>query len=410
MKVLIVNFTDATGGAARAAQRLQASLVNENIDSKMLVQIKESNDNNVIAPQSFFKKKLVKFQAIINPFPLRNYKTIAPFSVSFSPSFNVVKKINDLAPDIVHLHWVNAGMLRVEDFAKIKVPIVWSLHDMWPFTGGCHYADTCELYKIKCGRCPVLSSDKENDLSRKLFLRKQKEYSKINNLTIVGLSQWLAEVAKESSLFKGRRIVNIPNAIDITVFKPIDKEKARAFLGLEKDKKYLLFGAMLATSDKRKGYIQLKEALQYLQDKSIELLIFGSSKPNEVQFSGFITHYLGQINDTESLLALYNAADVMIVPSLEENLSNVIMESLSCGTPVVGFNIGGNGDLINHKKNGYLARPKDTKDLSLGIEWILKNNTTNLLSSLARAKVLENFDTKVVAKKYIELYEKILTD
>ncbi|WP_299062899.1 glycosyltransferase family 4 protein [uncultured Polaribacter sp.] len=408
MKILIVNFTDVAGGAARAAKRLHTSLLTENVNAKMFVQIKESSDKDVISPKTTFKKKLVKLQAILNPIPLKKFNNIAPFSVSFSPSFNIAKKINDLSPDIVHLHWVNAGMIKVEDLLKIKAPIVWTLHDMWPFTGGCHYADTCKLYQKKCGTCLVLNSDKENDVSRKLFIRKQKVYSQIYNLTIVGLSRWLASAAKESSLFKDKDIVNLPNPIDTSVFRPLDKNKSRVFLGLEKEKKYILFGAMHATSDKRKGHMQLDSALQYLKDKNVELLIFGGTKPKELQFSGFITHYLGQISSNESLLALYNAADVMIVPSLEENLSNVIMESLSCGTPVVGFDIGGNGDLISHKENGYLAKPLNVKDLAFGIDWILQNNETAILSNFARTKVLENFDNKVVAKKYIELYKSIL--
>ena len=408
MKIIIVNFSDKKGGASRAAKRLHDALLGEQVDSTMFVLDKNGDEFTIITPQNYTRKITAKIQTILNPLPLRNKKIESPFSVSFSPSFNIVNAINKQKADIVHLHWVNAGMLRIEDLAKINAPIVWSLHDMWPFTGGCHYADSCELYKENCGTCPVLNSAKENDLSRSIFKRKNKTYSKITNLTIVGLSNWLQGCAKSSTLFKNRTIVNLPNPINTKIYKPIDKEKARAFFGLTNEKKYILFGAMFATSDVRKGFKKLKDAFDFLENKQIELLVFGSEKPEKEQNFGFKTHYLGKINEDSKLKKLYNAANVMVVPSLQENLSNVIMESLSCATPVVAFNIGGNKDLINHKKNGYLAEPLNSKDLALGIDWVLNSKDTDFLSKSARLKVLENFDNSVVAKKYKSLYGEII--
>jgi glycosyltransferase involved in cell wall biosynthesis len=408
MKILIVNFSDKKGGASRAAKRLHNALLDEKIDSTMFVLDKNGDEFTIITPQTYTRKITAKIQTIINPFPLRNKKIESPFSVSFSPSFNIVKSINKQNADIVHLHWINAGMLRIEDLAKINAPIVWSLHDMWPFTGGCHYADLCKLYMSNCGTCPVLNSDEEHDLSRKIFNRKNITYAKIPNLTIVGLSKWLKDCAISSTLFKERTVVNLPNPINTTIYKPCNQEKARDFFGLSNKKKYILFGAMFSTTDTRKGFEKLKDAFVFLEKKNIELLVFGSEKPINDQNFGFKTHYLGEISKDSELKKLYNASDVMVVPSLQENLSNVIMESLSCANPVVAFNIGGNKDLINHKENGYLAKPLDAEDLALGIEWVLKNNDTNDLSKSARLKVLENFDNKVVAKRYKELYNELI--
>jgi glycosyltransferase involved in cell wall biosynthesis len=299
-------------------------------------------------------------------------------------------------------------MIKIEDMARIKAHIVWSLHDMWAFTGGCHYDENCNAYENSCGNCKVLGGSKENDLSRKVFNRKQKTFSQIENMTIVGLSKWLSDCANNSTLLKDKKHVNLHNPIDTAVFKPFDKEKARELWSLPQDKKLVLFGANSATSDPRKGFDELSNALHKLKNKDIEFVVFGSSEPKQSQNFGFKTHYLGSLVDDVSLVTLYSAVDVMVVPSLQENLSNAIMESLACGTPVVGFEIGGNSDMIEHNINGYLAKPCDTNDLAYGIEWILHNDNYDKICYYAREKILREFDSVVVAKKYIELYEDVL--
>jgi len=229
-------------------------------------------------------------------------------------------------------------------------------------------------------------------------------------MTIVGLSKWLNECAKNSTLLKDKKHINLPNPIDTSIFKPFDKEKSRELWSLPKDKKLVLFGAMGATSDPRKGFKELIKAMKKLTSQDIEFVVFGSSKPQNVPDFGFKTHYLGSLADDITLVTLYSAVDVMVVPSLQENLSNAIMESLACGTPVVGFDIGGNCDMIEHKKNGYLAKPFDTDDLANGIEWILNAENYDELCTSARKKVIQEFDSAIVARKYIKLYEEILND
>jgi len=408
MKILLVNTLDNYGGAARACYRLHKALLEEGIDSKMLVQLKTGDDWTVLGPRTDMERSMGKVRSIIEKIPLKKYNINVTFSLNISPFSPVVKRINEINPDIVHLHWVNDGFLKIENIPKIKPPIIWTMHDMWLFTGGCHYDEYCDRFKKNCGRCPVLNSNKENDLSRKTWNRKNKAFSKIKNITITTPSQWLTECSKNSTLLKGGKIFTIPNMIDTNVFKPFDKIKARELFGLPINKKLILFGAM-SNTDKRKGLKELKEALYKIKNiNDIELVIFGSSPPEKEIDFGFKSYYLGRLNDDPSLVALYNAVDIVINASHQENLSNVIMESISCGKPVVAFNIGGNPDMIDHQINGYLAKPFDTDDLANGIRWVLNNPDYNELCKNAREKVLNNFDKKIVVKRYIELYKEIL--
>lgn len=180
MKILIVNTSDISGGAARAAYRLHKALLSQGVDSQMLVQSKSSDDYTVIAETDKVKKTLNKLRPFLDSLPVRFYKerTKTLFSPSWFGFSNVVDKINEISPDIVHLHWICGGMMTIEDIGKIKAPVVWSLHDMWAFTGGCHYDEECGRYEKKCGSCKVLGSEKEKDLSRKIWHRKKKNFCK----------------------------------------------------------------------------------------------------------------------------------------------------------------------------------------------------------------------------------------
>lgn len=410
MKILIVNTSDIQGGAARAAYRLHRALLNENIDSQMLVQQKSSDDYTIIGPATRKEKAINFFRPHLDWLPVKFYKNRSktPFSSAWLNFSGIVNKINEINPDIVHLHWICGGMIKIEDIAKIKAPIVWSLHDMWAFTGGCHLDEECALYEKYCGTCKVLGSKKENDLSKKIFTKKTKTFSKIDNMTIVGLSKWLSECAKNSTLLKDKQHINLPNPIDISIFKPFNKNQSRELWSLPKDKKLVLFGAMNAIGDPNKGFKELSEALNKLTLKNIELVVFGSSEPKNPPKFKFKTHYLGSLADDVSLVALYNAVDVMIVPSLQEAFGQTASETMACGTPAVAFGATGLLDIIDHKINGYLAKPFNTTDLAHGIEWILNNENYTALCRNAREKVVKEFDSVVVAKKYIGLYKEVL--
>lgn len=413
MKIIIVNSYDNVGGAARAAYRLHKSLLSKGIDSNMIVQRKLSDDYTVQSfPTSLFQELLAKVKHILDQLPLRFYKNKT--KILFSPSWlgfnNVVNRINSANPDIVHLHWICNGMFKVEDLARIKAPIVWTLHDNWAFTGGCHIMWDCEKYTRNCGTCPRLGSTKENDLSRDVFKRKEKTYKKMPNMVINGLSEWLTNCARKSTLFRNHKIINIPNPIDTDLFHPFDKTLSRNLWRFPQDKKLVLFGAIAATSDINKGYQQLKNALDLLDNENVELVIFGSSEPKDKDFLKFKTHYLGHLNDDISLVSLYNSVDVVVLPSLQETLPQVAIEAMSCGTPVVAFGHTGLLDIIEHNVTGYLAKPFDNKGLADGINWVLDENNHSALSINSRNKIVNCFSNSYVTDKYIKLYEDMMAN
>lgn len=411
MRVLLVSTSDIDGGAARAAYRLHRELLSHDINSQMLVQRKSSDDFTVLSKNSKFQRALSFIRPTLDILPTKLYKkrTKTLFSPAWLPFSGIVKTINELNPDLVHLHWVCGGMIKIEEFAKIKAPIIWTLHDNWAFTGGCHIMWDCEKYKDSCGTCPRLGSQKNSDLSSRVFYKKKKIFNK-KDMTIVCLSKWLHDCSKSSTLLGNKKHVQIPNLINTDQFKPCDREKSRELWNLPQNKKLILFGAMSATSDVNKGFLELTKAFSHIKREDVELVVFGSGEPKDSQEFGFKTHYLGYLHDDISLVTLYSAVDVMIVSSLQENLSNAIMESLSCGTPVVGFDTGGNSDMVEHKVNGYLANSFESQDLANGIEWILNNSNYDELCQNSREKVLQKFDAKVVVKKYIKLYNEILDD
>jgi glycosyltransferase involved in cell wall biosynthesis len=410
MKILIVSFSDLDGGAAKAAYRQHKALIRAGHDSIMLVQKKLSDDPTVLGPEGKFGKLKGILRPEIDKYIINRYKHRSQtlFSPGWLPFSKMTQKIKVINPDIIHLHWVANAFFPIKDFARLNKSVVWTMHDMWAFTGGCHYDENCGKYTTCCGNCPVLQTNKENDISRNYLRKKKHAYAEIRSLTVVGLSKWIQQAAKASYIFKHRHVVNIPNSFNTDILRPIDKRIARQLLQLPQEKKLVVFGAMNATSDPRKGFKELTKALHKLNTYNTELVVFGSSKPTSPPDFTFPTHYLGKLHDELSMQLLYSAADVVVVPSIQENLSNVIIESLACGTPVVGFDIGGNSDMIDHKHNGYLAQPFDTDDLANGIFWAIEHMLYNQISINARQKAVSTYDEKVVIPQYVALYEDIL--
>ena len=404
---------DISGGAARAAYRLHKGLQANGISSSMMVQFKESDDLSVIAPKSNFAKAFSTARISLDHFPKmlfsKNKNTF--FHLQWLPE-KILKKIQKYEPDLIHLHWICRGFLNIRTIGRIKQPIVWTLHDMWPFTGGCHYAANCEKYKNSCGKCPQLGSEWENDLSRWTWKRKFKFWSSVN-LTFVAPSIWIKDRALESNLFKNQAFEVIPYGIDVSLFRPIDSKIARNFLGFSENKYLILFGAINAISDQRKGFKLLASALSKLSQteigKDVELIVFGSSKPANAPDLGIKTTFIGKLNDYISLSMVYSACDLFISPSIEDNLPNTIIEAMSCGLPCVAFKIGGFPDMIQHKENGYLAEPFSVDDLVKGIIWGLENNKQHKkIGKRAREKVETDFDLRKVVENYVALYEKII--
>lgn len=408
MKILIVAAADIKGGAHKAAYRLHKSLLENKIESQMLVQNKLSDEYQIIGPSSNIRKKIINpLRPAIDYIFMKIKKIDTLFSSSYFPFSEITRQINEIKPDLVHLHWITGGMMPIEDIAKIKYPIIWSLHDMWAFTGGCHYDNYCGLYKNNCGTCKIIPKKKKYDLSRMVFNRKKKTYEKIKNLTIIATSRWLTKCAKESTLLKNREIYTLPNPIDTNLFKPIDKIISKDLFKIPKNKKVILFSALNSLKDTRKGALELLNAINTLTIKNVIIVMAGSSKPKEFQQLKYPVFFIPPLKDEVSLPFLYNVADVMIAPSLQENLANSILESLACGIPVVAFDIGGNGDLVKHKINGYLAKSINSNSLAMGIEWTLSTDNYSSLSKNALS-IAKKFNYKSISKKYINLYKKVL--
>ena len=258
--------------------------------------------------------------------------------------------------------------------------------------------------------CPLLQSALPFDLSFWTFKRKAKTYAKLNNLTINGLSRWIAQSAKDSALLGSKPIINLPNPIDTRIYRPIQKSLAREMLRIHTPKKMISFGAIGATSTPRKGFNELKAALdclpQHLRD-NCELLVFGSSEGEVLH--DMPTHFLGALHDDIALALLYSASDVFIMPSYVESFGQTALEALSCGTPVVAFDTSGLKDIITHKHNGYLAKCYDTNDLAKGMEWILSGESAMYenLSKNARSSAIKAFESSKVANAYINAYAQL---
>jgi glycosyltransferase involved in cell wall biosynthesis len=415
VNVLHLSSYDINGGAARAAYRLHQGLQVNGVQSQMYVQEKFSGDRSVVGPSVSLMQGFARSKMTLDILPLkllyRQWQRSDPFSLQWLPD-RARTPINRLHPDVINLHWIGAGFIQPQTLAQIRQPLVWTLHDMWTFTGGCHYSGDCDRYRESCGSCPALHSHSEQDITRHLWRAKNKAWSDIN-LTIVSPSEWLAKSAASSSLLSTARIEVIPYGLDTQVYRPIPQHFARSLLQLPTDKTLLLFGAMNATSDQRKGFHLLQPALQKLSQSGwgdrLELVVLGASSPERPQDLGFKVHYLGKLSDDLSLAVTYSAIDAVAVPSLQDNLPNVILEAMSCGSPCIGFNLGGIPDMIEHQVNGYLVQPFSVEDLATGIAWVLgdKDRTQNL-SQRARAKIELAFNLELQAHRYQSLYQELL--
>jgi glycosyltransferase involved in cell wall biosynthesis len=415
MKVLHLSESDS-GGAGRATLRLHEGLQRIGVDSRILVQLKYSDNQAVLAPRTTFGKFCAKLKLLehLDALPLKLYpqRKAGDFSLQWLPD-RIASKVAQFAPDVVNLHWVCHGYLAIETIAKFNKPLVWFLTDMWPFTGGCHYSQECSRYQKSCGACPILNSKKKHDLSHWVWQRKAQAWKRLN-LTIVTPSTWLAQCAESSSLFQGRQIEVIHPGMDLTKYKPIDRRFARNVLNWPQDKQIVLFTALYPTTDRRKGFHLLQPALHSLSkagwQENLELRVFGLSQPEYPIDVGLKSEYISRLYDDISLAMMYSAADVTVVPSIQESFGQTASESLACGTPVVAFNATGLQDIVEHQKNGYLAQPYQSEELARGLVWVLENKERyQKLCDRARQKAEQQFSLDMQARRYESLYRTLLS-
>ena len=418
MRVLIISTNENNGGAALAARRLTEALINNGVKTKMLVADKVSDNINVVQMGRRLSYNINFLWERWCLFWRLGFSTKNLFAVDMANAGVDITKMREFKEaDVVHLHWINQGMLSLKGIRKILQsgkPVVWTMHDMWPATALCHLTLGCNNFKKGCNRCKyLLSGGSRNDLSAKVWKRKKRM---LEGYTVhfVTCSKWLESEAKQSALLKGHVVQSIPNPIDTRVFTKTDRLKARRRLQLPEDKRLVMFVSQRVTN-RFKGMDYLAEACNALTKENKEwrentalLILGGHAEDVAGQFGSLPVYALGYVNDTERMVDAYNAADVFVLPSLSENLPNTIMEAMACGVPCVGFNVGGIPEEIDHRQNGYVARYRDAEDLAKGILWTLYEADREELSANAMAKVNSCYSQQSVAKKYVSIYHDAL--
>ena len=410
MRVLIVNTSERTGGAAVAANRLMKALNNNGVKAKMLVRDKESDTLTIVGlPKSpmlhwhFLWERFVIFCRL-------HFSRKHLFEIDLANTGSDITKLREFQEaDVIHLHWINQGMLSLNGIRKILrsgKPVVWTMHDIWPATGICHLTLGCHYFVSRCANCKYLpGGGSSNDLASRVWQKKQQMQAD-ENIYYVACSRWLESEAKSSALLKGQKITSIPNPIDTHIYKKGNKEEARQRLGLPLDKKLILFASQRVTNE-NKGMSYLIEACRQLGDLC-EVVILGGHAEEVVAQLPMKAHPLGYVNDEQRIVDVYNAADVFVLPSLSENLPNTIMEAMACGVPCVAFKVGGIPEEIDHLKNGYVAAYRDASDLAKGIEWILQKADYEVLSQQAVHKVMHCYSQQSVAVKYLDVYQQAM--
>lgn len=420
MNILLVNTSEREGGAAIAASRLCEALGNNGVKAKMLVARKTSGNISVadagqhLRMQSNFVRERLTILAA-NKF--HKYRLFETDAAKYGLDITGLDEFREA--DLIHLHWINQGLLSIGGIAKILrsgKPVVWTMHDMWPFTGICHTTLGCERFKAECGQCPMLyGGGSPHDLSHQTFLRKQKLYSSPATapITFVACSNWLAGCARSSALLGGRRVESIPNPINSKLYAPRPRAATRRALALPQGKTLLLFAAYRITN-KNKGFDYLCEAIRLLADKhpdiasSLALVAVGRESEALKPLLPIEVCSMGYVSNENTMIDIYNACNMFLIPTLQDNLPNTVMEAMACGVPCVAFNVGGIPQMINHREDGYIAEYKSAADFAAGIMWCLDPQNAATLPEKARAKVCAAFSETAVTRKYSDLYKSLL--
>ena len=391
MKVLHINITDWGGGAAIAAHRLNDAMVKAGIDSSMLVLNKQTNDPNV------YEHPIGKLRRL--GLRILDYAFFKSFNYYASWSLNSIgcdfsnNKLIDEA-DIIYIHWINNYCLSLKSIEKILEkgkPVYWYMHEMWPLTGGCHYALSCKKFTDHCQKCPMShyrkGSWRKKDLSYWQFNDKITRFTQYSNLKFITPSKWLADQVKASRLFRNHEVSVKPNLLDTQQFKPYDKNDARKELGLPQDINLILFGADNIHSE-YKGWNLLKDALN-MGFENTECVIYGRVNESDLQGIDIKIHNMGLIRNHADLVKLYSACDIFVTPSLADNYPNVLVEAMACGLVCVGYNIGGIPEIIKDGKSGKIVRDINSKSLHSAIQNLLTNPLLADYSINARNQIVE---------------------
>lgn len=418
--VLHVSHSARSGGASLGAWNLHTGLRSAGVDSRMLVAdtVGLGAEAGVYTYLERRSRLLWRVRKNLEIHPIRlRFPHLRGSGDLFSPAaFGAPLQgaLKHHAPAIVHLHWVNFGTVSVDEIGKIPVPVVWTLRDMWPMTGGCHYSKGCERYTQKCGACPMLHSSKEEDVSSRLLSRKKKAWRDMN-LIVVALSRWMERKVRASAIFQHRPICRIPTGVDAHRFRPVERAELRERNGLSAEGFYILFAAIDGVADHRKGFKYLRQALEKIGASELSssmhahLMVAGSEGYEIPRDLPCRVVPMGIIKDPEKMAEVYAMADLMVAPSVEENFPKSVLESMSCGTPVLAFDLGGMADLIEHKTNGFLSKPLDPSSLAEGIRWFHgRPDRSRELGIAARSLIERSFSIERQVDRHIQLYRSLL--
>ena len=415
IRILHLSYCHKNTGAGIAAKRIHDCITDYNdpsIESLLRINTTALDNKSIIDTKKLIPKFINFFKKYLERILVKffNYKDNVFHSISALPSHKHYE-INNLNIDLVHIHWVQHETISIEEIGKIKFPIVWTLHDCWPFSSTEHYQRN-NLDKRYINGYKINKIFKISDYVDKFcFFRKKLSWR--NQISLIAPSKWIGDCAQNSLLMKDKKIVVIPNPIDTERFKPINKNDARKSLKLNNNKKIILFGSIDGGKDPRKGADLLIDVLKLLTFKKeeIEIIIFGKKNKYQDIFENnfFEIRNFGRIDSIKMLSTIYSAADIFVIPSRIESFGQTAAEAQSCGTPVAGFDIGGLKDIITHEKNGFLVEPFNTKKMALAIENLLKEEEKILkFSNASRENAISNWAYKKVAKSHINFYKNIL--
>jgi len=418
MKVVNISTSDSAGGAARAAYRLHRGLRKAGVKTFMFVKNRGSGDGAVDSwtPNGSILEGLKnRLKRRWLNYRFQKYQETRPDGLEiFSQAqtvhgYRVVDSIPDA--DIYNLHWINGFIDPLPFFQTVEQPVIWTLHDMNPFTGGCHVNAGCRRFEEACGKCPQLGSNRDSDLSRNVWTRKQEAYRHAvdtERLHIVTPSDWLAQEAKESALLADAPVHVIPHGLSAHTFRPRKTQGMRSALEIPSDHRVVLFVAQ-SVRNHNKGFDLLAEALDSLEQEDVTLLSIGGKEPElETMFPNV---HLGTIESDLLLSVFYSLADLFVIPSRQEAFGQTAMESMACGTPVVGFDTGGIPDMVRPGETGWLAETGNVRALRQAIEQALADERgREKRGTRAREVVEEEYTLERQARRYSELYGEMVNN
>ena len=409
MKILHVVSGDINLGAAKGAMNLHKGLCDLGVDSYVLNNgsINLTDDKVINIRQSLIDR--IKFfilsridRLLVKFIYKKNDRSFVSTGLFGS---DITKQKVYKEADVIHFHWINLGLIKLSSIKKINKPIIWTMRDMWVFTGVCHYSMDCKKYIEKCCECPVLGSTKEVDLSTFIQSRKRKYYS--SKITFVAISQWLREEAKKSYLMSDYDIQVVNNNVDVDLFVKVEKAKAQNYLNISSDKRIILIGA-INLRNKYKGFEKFVECLNYLESNEYVIYSFGRSDGSLIKNMGFDFYDFGFVNDVEMLKCLYSLSDVFVFPSYYEAFGKTIIESMACGTPVVAYDNSGPSYIIDNKVDGYLAKAFCPEDLANGIQYVTKKCNYELMSNSAIKKT-KKYSNQIASNQYLKIYKSVIS-